>query len=392
MSKAVLKVIMLGDSNVGKTSIANRYVNNTFNREYKATIGADIFQKSLWIEETEVFLQIWDTAGQERFQSLGAGYFRGADACILVYDVTNQRSFESISAWCSEFVRHASLEDVEKFPFFVLGNKSDLTERRQVRKDDADGWCKENIAGPNGEQVHFETSALNGDQVEAAFIALCKRTLDRESPVLPVYDIDRNKEALHNLDNPPKIPTPPPARGPTPPAPPPERIYIQASPPPPPYHDLDYGLQNCCGYEMNFNMTNLERRRRRRRREQRRGGGARSRRGRDRDRRDRGERRARNTPGTPEPGQSSHHDPDDINEDDNDFDEDIPAPAAPAGGHRRNATASTRRSRGRHGREKSRASHGGRSSRSRRRGDRSTRSSRSRSRRQEGELSDDSDQ
>ena len=90
--KVLLKVVILGDSGVGKTSLMNQYVNKRFSAQYKATIGADFLTKEVMIDDKLVTLQIWDTAGQERFQSLGVAFYRGADACILVYDITSPKA------------------------------------------------------------------------------------------------------------------------------------------------------------------------------------------------------------------------------------------------------------------------------------------------------------
>mmetsp|Transcript_15296 Transcript_15296/g.19848 ORF Transcript_15296/g.19848 Transcript_15296/m.19848 type:complete len:113 (+) Transcript_15296:39-377(+) len=102
--KVLLKVIILGDSGVGKTSLMNQYVNQRYTEQYKATIGADFLTKEVTIEDKLVTLQIWDTAGQERFQSLGVAFYRGADACILVYDITNAKSFDGLDTWREEFL------------------------------------------------------------------------------------------------------------------------------------------------------------------------------------------------------------------------------------------------------------------------------------------------
>ena len=103
--KVLLKVIILGDSGVGKTALMNQYVNRKFSNQYKATIGADFLTKDITLEDgRQVTLQIWDTAGQERFQSLGVAFYRGADACVLVYDVTSQNSFKTLEIWRDEFL------------------------------------------------------------------------------------------------------------------------------------------------------------------------------------------------------------------------------------------------------------------------------------------------
>ncbi|XP_076350446.1 ras-related protein Rab-7a-like isoform X2 [Tachypleus tridentatus] len=114
--KVLLKVIILGDS--GK-----------FSNQYKATIGADFLTKELLVEDRLVTMQIWDTAGQERFQSLGVAFYRGADCCVLVFDVTAPNSFKSLDSWRDEFLIQASPRNPENFPFVVIGNKVDLENR-----------------------------------------------------------------------------------------------------------------------------------------------------------------------------------------------------------------------------------------------------------------------
>ncbi|VDO54160.1 unnamed protein product [Onchocerca flexuosa] len=109
--KALLKVIILGDSGVGKTSLMNQYVNKKFSNQYKATIGADFLTKDISVGDRTVTMQIWDTAGQERFQSLGVAFYRGADCCVLTYDITNASSFRSVEAWRDEFLIQARFVD-----------------------------------------------------------------------------------------------------------------------------------------------------------------------------------------------------------------------------------------------------------------------------------------
>lgn len=131
--KVLLKVIILGDSGVGKTSLMNKFVNDKFSKQYKATIGADFLTKEILIDDKLITMQIWDTAGQERFQSLGVAFYRGADSCILVYDITDQKSFDSLDLWMDEFIVQAAPRNPKQFPFVVLGNKADLAKtKRQV--------------------------------------------------------------------------------------------------------------------------------------------------------------------------------------------------------------------------------------------------------------------
>jgi hypothetical protein len=109
--KVLLKVIILGDSGVGKTSLMNQYVNKKFNAQYKATIGADFLTKEVTVDDRLVTMQIWDTAGQERFQSLGVAFYRGADSCVLVYDVLQPKTFDNLDSWKDEFLIQAGPRD-----------------------------------------------------------------------------------------------------------------------------------------------------------------------------------------------------------------------------------------------------------------------------------------
>lgn len=109
-----------------------RYVEHRFSQQYKATIGADFFSKDVIIDDKPVKLQIWDTAGQERYQSLGSAFYRGADACVLVYDMTDARSFDALDAWRDEFLISAAPRDPDSFPFVVMGNKVDVLDRARA--------------------------------------------------------------------------------------------------------------------------------------------------------------------------------------------------------------------------------------------------------------------
>jgi len=173
--KVLLKVIILGNSGVGKTSLMNQYVNKKFSNQYKATIGADFLTKEVMVDDRLVTMQIWDTAGQERFQSLGVAFYRGADCCVLTYDVTDPESFKSLDSWRDEFLIQASPRDPENFPFVVLGNKVDL-ENRSVSARRAQQWCH----GKN-DIPYFETSAKEAINVEQAFQTIAKNALAQET-------------------------------------------------------------------------------------------------------------------------------------------------------------------------------------------------------------------
>ncbi|ODV93693.1 hypothetical protein PACTADRAFT_51457 [Pachysolen tannophilus NRRL Y-2460] len=174
--KTFLKVIILGDSGVGKTSLMQQFVNGKFSHQYKATIGADFLTKELIIDDKNVTMQIWDTAGQERFQSLGVAFYRGADCCVLVYDVTNTKSFESVSSWRDEFLVQANIKDPENFPFVVIGNKIDVEEnKRLISNKKATTLCS-NL----GSLPYFETSAKEAVNVEQAFDVVARNALQQE--------------------------------------------------------------------------------------------------------------------------------------------------------------------------------------------------------------------
>jgi len=173
--KILLKVIILGDSGVGKTSLMNQYVNKKFSNQYKATIGADFLTKEVMVDDRLVTMQIWDTAGQERFQSLGVAFYRGADCCVLVYDVTMPNTFKTLDSWRDEFLIQASPREPENFPFVGIGNKIDL-ENRSITQKRANQWCQ-----AKGGIPYFECSAKEAINVEQAFQSVAKAALKQES-------------------------------------------------------------------------------------------------------------------------------------------------------------------------------------------------------------------
>ena len=166
--KILLKVIILGDSGVGKTSLMNQYVDKKFSDQYKATIGTDFLIKEVMVDDRLVTMQIWDTAGHDRFQSLGVAFYRGADCCVLAFDVTMPNTFRSLDRWRDEFLKQASPRYPENYPFVVIGNKIDL-ENRAVSSGRSQGWCHS-----KGDIPYFETSAKEAINVEQAFQTVAK--------------------------------------------------------------------------------------------------------------------------------------------------------------------------------------------------------------------------
>lgn len=151
------------------------FEHSRFTEHFKPTIGADFSNKEVTINGRIVTLQIWDTAGQERYQSLGTAFYRGADCCLLVYDITNSQSFENLDNWRQSFLKKGMVLDPESFPFMVVGNKLDLAEdNRQVSTSNA-----EKFAQDNGNMMFVETSARLNQNVEHAFLKLAELALQR---------------------------------------------------------------------------------------------------------------------------------------------------------------------------------------------------------------------
>ncbi|EMS62852.1 Ras-related protein Rab7 [Triticum urartu] len=165
------------DLTKGAGMILCDHADQKFSNQYKATIGADFLTKEVQFEDRLFTLQIWDTAGQERFQSLGVAFYRGADCCVLVYDVNSMKSFDNLNNWREEFLIQASPSDPDNFPFVLLGNKVDVDggNSRVVSEKKAKAWC-----ASKGNIPYFETSAKDGINVEEAFQCIVKNALKNE--------------------------------------------------------------------------------------------------------------------------------------------------------------------------------------------------------------------
>ncbi|KAM3869758.1 ras-related protein Rab-8B [Diretmus argenteus] len=158
----LFKLLLIGDSGVGKTCLLFRFSEDAFNTTFISTIGIDFKIRTIELNGKRVKLQIWDTAGQERFRTITTAYYRGAMGIMLVYDICNEKSFENIKNWIRNIEEHAS-SDVEKM---ILGNKCDMTDRRQVSKDRG-----EKLAIDYGVKF-LETSAKSSVNVEEAFYTM----------------------------------------------------------------------------------------------------------------------------------------------------------------------------------------------------------------------------
>ncbi|XP_032810494.1 ras-related protein Rab-10 [Petromyzon marinus] len=168
----LFKLLLIGDSGVGKTCILFRFSDDAFNTTFISTIGIDFKIKTIELGGKKIKLQIWDTAGQERFHTITTSYYRGAMGIMLVYDITNAKSFENISKWLRNIDEHAS-EDVERM---LLGNKCDMEDKRVVPKEKGEQISREhNIR-------FFETSAKSNINIEKAFFTLAEDIL-KKTPV-----------------------------------------------------------------------------------------------------------------------------------------------------------------------------------------------------------------
>ncbi len=182
-----LKIIIIGDSCVGKTSLLKRYVNNTFLESYKATIGVDFLTKNIKINKKIISLQLWDTAGNERFHTLSNAFYRGADACIIVFDLTNIISFNNLERWMDEFLVYSNVSDPNNYPFIIIGNKSDLINdtNRAISDKYIQKFCQ------NKNVKYFEVSTKLNTNINHAFSYLVNRLYNKNSETnIDLYDME----------------------------------------------------------------------------------------------------------------------------------------------------------------------------------------------------------
>ncbi|KAK8893233.1 hypothetical protein M9Y10_021650 [Tritrichomonas musculus] len=167
------KIVFIGDSSVGKTSIINQYIYGSVTPDHQPTIGIDFFAKSLKIDNKSIRLQIWDTAGQEKFHSMIPMYIRTSTVAVLVYDITSKASFESLDKWLQTVFDHAN-------PIiFIVGNKVDLQEQRAVTTEEGQKFADEH-------QAHFiETSARTPTNIHTLFTQIAQIELPTANAASP---------------------------------------------------------------------------------------------------------------------------------------------------------------------------------------------------------------
>lgn len=175
------KLLLIGDSGVGKSCLLLRFADNTYTESYISTIGVDFKVRTIELEKKTIKLQIWDTAGEERFRTITSSYYRGAHGIIVVFDVTDQVSYNNVKQWLKEIERYAC-ENVNKL---LVGNKCDLDDKRQVAQETAKEFADDLQIS------YIETSAKNATNVDETFIKIAeeirhmRRDPSPEPPTVP---------------------------------------------------------------------------------------------------------------------------------------------------------------------------------------------------------------
>lgn len=169
----IFKIILIGNSNTGKTSLINRYINNTFEDKYMCTVGVDFMMKKVQVDNIDLKLQIWDTAGMEKYKQITTSYYRGAQVAVVVFDLASHITFETVKKWIDEFLMICN-KNINPI-IALVGNKCDLVNEREVSQEEVDRF----LGISNNNYTYIETSAKNGVNVEELFINLSRELLKR---------------------------------------------------------------------------------------------------------------------------------------------------------------------------------------------------------------------
>eukprot|EP01129_Flabellula_baltica_P000058 TRINITY_DN1005_c0_g1_i2.p1 TRINITY_DN1005_c0_g1~~TRINITY_DN1005_c0_g1_i2.p1 ORF type:complete len:203 (-),score=48.68 TRINITY_DN1005_c0_g1_i2:66-674(-) len=176
----LFKLVLVGASGVGKSSLVLKFTEDTFSEQEIDTIGFDFKVRYLYLDDVKIKVQIWDTAGQEKYREMTSSYFGGAHAAVAVYDVTSEESFKQLETWINEAITYAggNTREVEsRVRYLIIGNKKDLEKDRKVTSEEGSA-VTERLVGQNG--IFQETSARTGKNVEQAFTSLITELLALE--------------------------------------------------------------------------------------------------------------------------------------------------------------------------------------------------------------------
>ncbi|XWV26549.1 rab family small GTPase [Tupanvirus soda lake] len=183
----IIKIIIAGESGVGKSALLTRYCDNNYSINYTSTIGVDFRTKILDINNKKVKLQIWDTAGQERFRSITSSYYRGANAVMLVFDLTSAYSFAKLELWMQQIKQY--MPD-DKHKILLVGNKCENSSATNVDRNMIKELClKNNIE-------YIETSAKKNINVEEAFMKLVEQIIDNIPKKEITIELDKKKSRI----------------------------------------------------------------------------------------------------------------------------------------------------------------------------------------------------
>ena len=183
-AKYIIKILTLGDTLVGKSSIVLRFSDNRFDDNQLATIGIDYKTKYIKVKDASVKVLLWDTAGQEKFRNIARQYYKGANGVLLIYDVCDRKSYERIGFWMDELKQN---NEIEQLYIILVGNKIDLEEKRVVTREEAEKYAEDNNIN------YIEVSAKTGEGILDLFNEVTKGTMDK---VFNDQDNNEDKEKI----------------------------------------------------------------------------------------------------------------------------------------------------------------------------------------------------
>ena len=187
----IFKIVLIGDSGVGKTNLLGRYLKKEYKEETKATVGVEFGEKKYELNGLKIKAQIWDTAGQERYKAIISMYYKGAKGALIVFDLSSKNTFQNVEKWYNEIKKTAD----PNINLILIGNKSDLKDKRQISTEEGENKAKEmNVA-------YLETSALNCDNVDKAFDALIEAISKKMKMEIEAEEEENDDNNNDNIQN-----------------------------------------------------------------------------------------------------------------------------------------------------------------------------------------------